>query len=52
MLGSSIDEETLDTVWVLTSPETWAKLHDERDWSLDTYRRRVATMLNTLLPSA
>jgi AcrR family transcriptional regulator len=52
VLGHAVDEQLLDTVWVLTGPETWAKLHDERGWSTTAYRRWLAGLLDTLLPSA
>lgn len=52
VLGRAVDEQLLDTVWVLTGPETWAKLHDERGWSTTTYRRWLAGLLDSLLPAA
>lgn len=50
VLGDRIEDVTLDTVWVLSSPETWAKLHGERDWDVKTYRQWLASLLDTLLP--
>ncbi|HYO37839.1 MAG TPA: TetR family transcriptional regulator [Geodermatophilus sp.] len=52
VLGRPVDESTLDTVWVLTSPDTWAKLHGERHWHLEDYRRWLVASLDRLLPPA
>lgn len=34
--------EAIDAVWLLTAPEVWQMLVDERGWSLDAYRRWLA----------
>jgi AcrR family transcriptional regulator len=50
MVGDRVDDVTLDTVWVLSSPETWAKLHGERGWDVESYQRWLVSLLDTLLP--
>ncbi|MBJ8343652.1 TetR/AcrR family transcriptional regulator [Antrihabitans sp. YC2-6] len=31
--------EAIDTVWMLTAPEVWQMLVDDRGWTLEAYRR-------------
>jgi AcrR family transcriptional regulator len=48
VLGRPVDDELLDTIWAMTSPEVFAKLRGERQWSLQRYRDWLTELLDRL----
>jgi AcrR family transcriptional regulator len=50
VLGDAPDDVTLDGIWALTSPETYAKLTGGRGWSRSRYQDWLAGALDRLLP--
>lgn len=51
VLGHAVDDGTLDSVWVISSPEVWAKLHGERHWTIEQYKTWLSSLLSLLLPT-
>lgn len=48
VLAHPLDEQALDSIWVLTSPEAFAKLRVERGWTLARYEHWLVTMMELL----
>lgn len=48
VLGRSVDAQTLDTLWAMTSPEVYAKLSTERGWTVQRYQTWLVGMLDRL----
>jgi AcrR family transcriptional regulator len=47
-LGTRPDETALDGLWAVTSPDTYAKLVDARQWTRDAYEGWLAVVLDRL----
>lgn len=47
-LGRPLDETTVDGLWAITSPDTYAKLVDARRWTREAYEDWLAVVLDRL----
>jgi len=49
ILGKPPPETLVDSIWVLASPEVFAKLTEERGWTVDRYEQWLVQMAGALL---
>jgi AcrR family transcriptional regulator len=48
VLGRPIEDQALDSLWILTSPEAFAKLRNQRDWTVDRYETWLLEVMDLL----